>query len=340
MPKRQTFDAKLAALRELEDTPLSEHVLRELRKALAGANNVLAAKAAQIAGRREWRELIEDMAQAFERFMTDPVRTDKGCHAKNAIVEALNELDCMDHAVFLRGVRHVQMEPAFGRPVDTADNLRGNCGIALVRTGCPDAATELTTLLADPEPQARRAAVKGLTLLAGPESELLLRFKCLTGDTEPDVIGECLAGLIAFAPDRSMAFVAGFLKADDSALAQDAALALGNSRTAEAWHILRRRREDSIDPDFKNMLLLPIALTRQAEALAYLLALVKDAHPDDACAAVEALKIYEEDDTLRERVQTAVDGRDEAAVKEAWRDGRMDDSTGGPPAPLERGRPE
>ena len=46
--------------------------------------------------------------------MTDPVKTDPQCWAKNAIVKALKDLNHDDPAVFLRGIEHVQMEPVWG----------------------------------------------------------------------------------------------------------------------------------------------------------------------------------------------------------------------------------
>src|SRR2546429_6216171 len=53
------------------------------------------------------------------------VRRDPGCVAKTGIVHALLSFgDAAASDVFLRGVVHVQREPAFGPPIDTAPELR------------------------------------------------------------------------------------------------------------------------------------------------------------------------------------------------------------------------
>ena len=56
----------------------------------------------------------------FHRFMENPVKTDPGCSAKVELVTALHDLDCAREEVFLQGLRHVQKEPGWGPPVDTA----------------------------------------------------------------------------------------------------------------------------------------------------------------------------------------------------------------------------
>lgn len=88
---------------------------------------------------------------------------DKGCLAKEAIIEALDNLGYDDDAIFLQGIGYFQIEPAYFRPVDTAAILRGKGAFALVRIGCSQIVLELVDLLTDPVPQARIAAVKALT---------------------------------------------------------------------------------------------------------------------------------------------------------------------------------
>lgn len=318
MARRHSLEEKLAKLRSLEADPFSAENKRELGKALRGANNALAAKAADIAAKYGLTDLIPDLIAAFERFMDKPERTDKGCLAKLAIVDALNKLDYGETDIFLQGIHHVQMEPVYGGRIDTAANLRGNCGLALARLAYADALFELTALVMDPELQARRAAAKALTYVAREECELLLRMKALAGDREPDVIGDCLSGLMELAPERSTGFVASFLDSADLFVAEGAAIALAESRMPEALEILRDRFEKSISPEFKQMLVLPIALTRLDDAFNFLLEVVSDAYRDTAAAAVEALKIYGANDQRRARIQQAVVSRDDPAVSEAY----------------------
>jgi hypothetical protein len=227
-------------------------------------------------------------------------------------------MEIREYDTFLRGIRHVQMEPVYGGREDTAANLRGRCALALARCEYPDIFFELTTLLTDPEPQPRIAAIKALTYLNEEKSELLLRLKALTGDKEPQVLSECFLGLMSIAPARSLSFVAGFLENSDLLIAEGAALALGESREIEAFKILQDQWEDSIDSEVKEMLLLPMALTRCDEAFKYLLDIVACEYQGYAAAAVKALKVYADNDAQRENIRKAMASRHESLITETY----------------------
>jgi HEAT repeat protein len=314
MAKRLSLEEKLAKLKELETNPGSSDVPAELRKALNGPSNVLAAKAAKIAAKLGIKALLPNVADAFERFMTNPVKTDPGCRAKLAAVEALNTLGYEDVQLFLRGIRHIQMEPSFGPPVDTADTLRAACAFALYRLGYPELFNEMAALLADRQSVARRAAVRVLLEAANDTAEAMLRMKVLQGDKEPDVIADCFAALLAISPARSLPFVAGFLIAQDPLTVEDAALALGNSRTDQAFEILRGHWEESSSSQFKKMLLLPIALTRCNKAFDLLINVVEKESPPDAVAALKALAVCANTDKRRDRTRHAAESRKDPTV--------------------------
>ena len=180
MAKRDATKEKLAALKALEDAPLNQEMEKELKKSLARRNNIIVSKAAEIVGKRAIENLIPALLKAFDRLMENPEKTDQGCWAKEAIIEALNNLEYDQEDIFLRAITYHQNEPAYGKSVDTAAVLRGNCAFALVRLGYPDVVFELTDLLADPEPQARIAAVRALAGISRDQSEPLLRLNVLT----------------------------------------------------------------------------------------------------------------------------------------------------------------
>src|SRR5688572_15359659 len=110
MSKSRGTETKLDRLRALhKEAPSPDH-LAELRKALADKTNLVVAEAAEIVGARNLADLAPDLVAAFDRFMIKPADVDPLCLAKKAVVEALNTIDHSDADVFLRGVRHVQME--------------------------------------------------------------------------------------------------------------------------------------------------------------------------------------------------------------------------------------
>src|SRR6516164_8061820 len=119
MPGKRSFDQQLAALDELKrQSP--EAVVEPLRKALDHRNNYIVGKAADLTVRFHLVQLLPELLAAFDRFFTDPVKTDPQCWAKNALSRALAALGCQDIDVFLRGMRHAQLEPVWGGSEDAA----------------------------------------------------------------------------------------------------------------------------------------------------------------------------------------------------------------------------
>ena len=318
MAAKRTLEAKLDRLRALEDEPVGDGLRAEVKKLLGSASGIVAGKAAKLAGAKRLVELVPDLVGVFERFLEDPVKTDPGCQGKCGAVEALTALGYEGTDVYVTGIRHCQPEPAWGKPVDTADKLRGLCAYALYAAGHPDLYYYLVDLLSDPEPVARTAAAQVLGNLASETAELLLRMKVRAGDPEPPVVGECLGALMRIAPQRSLPFVAGFLHGPDD-LATEAAFALGESRLPAACARLIAARSARMG-DARDGLLLPIALTRQEEALDYLLRVVAEEHPNSAEAALRTLPVLAADPLRVGRVAEAVRGRNDRTLDAAFRE--------------------
>ena len=312
MASRRSLEEKIRHLAELTADDADE-----VRAALAGANNALAAAGARAAVRCGADALVPELVEAFGRFM-DGRPADKGCLAKTAIAEALNRLRYGLPDVFLRGIECVQWEPVYGGRADAAAELRCVCAEGLVRLGHPDLMRLLTGLLFDTEPGPRRAAVKAMRLLGGPEGELLLRAKALAGDADPEVMGDCFLALMELAPAASLRFVGRFIDGPDPVVAEEAALAVGESRTPAALELLMERWRATVDAGLKDALLLPIALTRGDEALEFLLEIVENGPTERAAAAVEALKTFDDAGDRRRRIHQAVEGRDEPLVTRAY----------------------
>ena len=130
------FDEQMEALDALRGQPVDAAAEMQIRKALAGKSNFLAAKAARLAEEAELTSLLPEMIAAFHRFYENAEKSDPQCWAKNAISRALPRLGCRDKEAFLRGIRFHQWEPTWGGKSDTAGTLRANCAHALV--ACED----------------------------------------------------------------------------------------------------------------------------------------------------------------------------------------------------------
>ena len=313
--KRPTLEERLDRLSDLRDEPDGELVGRELRRALQGRQSLLVARAARLSADLGHLELVPEMVAAFDRFLVDPVKTDKGCLAKTAIARALVELEERPEELYFRGARHVQPEPAYGGPVDAAAELRGVCAHGLASTGHPDAVLELVRLLADPEWRVRAEAARALGNSGRLEAEAVLRLKALVGDTESEVVCECLGSLLSIAPERSLDFVTGFLASRDQALVEGAALALGESRLEGAVEALKEAYGRCLDGEVRRTLLLAVAMTRREAGFDFLVSLVGEGRPARAAEAIEALAIHRHDGRVRERMRAAVGRRGDAELR-------------------------
>jgi HEAT repeat protein len=272
-----------------------ERAAAGLRAALADRVNMVAGKAAKVAGELQLRELIPDLLGAFDRLFVKPVERDPQCWAKNAIAQALVDLDYRDHAPFLMGARHVQMEPVWGGQQDTAPTLRGICLLALVSCGdLPRADTFriLVDALADPAQVVRVEAVRAIAEMEGDEAVLLLRLKARLGDAEPAVTGQAFDSLLRLEPRLGLELVKGYLESGPPELKEEAALALGASRRPEAVDLLIGTLPHAVEPYFRKTVLRALASSRQEKASAFLRELV-EAGGMDRPGAQEALALCE-----------------------------------------------
>jgi HEAT repeat protein len=304
---RKTEDC-LEALSRLRDDPSTPAARAELVQYLAHKSNAVVAKAAQLAGEFELHDLRPQLVDAFHRCMKDPATTDRGCVATTAIVHALEALAAPAEAVYLAGIRHIQMEGSYGPPIDTAAVLRSASAMGLVHMYHPDAVLHLVTLLVDREADARIGAVRALAWCGGPEVVPLLRLRVLAGDESVDVIAECFTALLAVSPARSLEFVAGYLEGS-ARVAEAAALALGQSREAAALEILKNRYAAGASEWLRRALLAGLSLAREDSAFEFLFSVVETAPEKMAAEALSALAVYRHDERIRGRVVPLVANR-------------------------------
>jgi HEAT repeat protein len=289
MPGKRAFEEQVAALDALRHG-LEEARLAPLRKALGHRNNFIVGKAADLVREFGLRDLAPELLASFDRFFDDPVKTDPQCWAKNALSRTLAAFEHQDEEVFLRGMRHIQMEPVWGGQSDTAGTLRATCILALVQCRSlteRDLLTHLVELLADKDKSVRAEVVRAIEQVGSPSAVLLLRLRAVLGADEPEVLGACYGGILRIEGVRAIPWVRRFLSAGDDNAAE-AALAIAGTDSPEAFDALRESFAHADDPWWRSVLLSAIALTRQDAALEFLLELIR-AESLDAEAAIEVV---------------------------------------------------
>ena len=311
----KSLEAKLDALRAHQFGKDAKEDETVLVAGLRETQHRVVARAAELAAERLCYGATAALKEAYRRFLDDPVKKDPQCIAKQAIVRALVTLDCPDAQFYVEGLSYRQMEPGWGKPTDSAVDIRNSCAMGLVNSGYPRALQELTVLLNDSEARARIGAVHAIACGNPSEAELLLRFKTLVGDAEPEVLGECFGGLLAVAGTDAVALIVRQLAHDSGEVRECAALALGESQLPEALAGIRQAFEEVfVSPDYKRVLTRAAALHRSDAAFDWLISLIAEGSTSAAEAALEALSIYRNNDKLTARIKTTLATRGTARL--------------------------
>jgi HEAT repeat protein len=303
----RSVEEDIEALNPLREA-LASDAVPALRKALADPVNLIVAKAAKIAAERQLRDLLPDLLQAFDRLFEKAAARDPQCWGKNAISQALVALEHRQASPFLRGLRHVQLEPVWGGEEDTAPTLRGTCALAL--PACLDidrglVLRHLVDSLADRAVTVRSDVLRALAQMEGDEAILVLRLKARLGDEESQIVGQVFDHLLQLEGRQALDVVAGFLSDKSETVREEAALSLGSSRLPAAVERLTEAWSRERDPQFRLVLLRALSATRQSDALEFLLNLLRIGRVADAAAAVEALSLHRDSPEIRRQVEEA-----------------------------------
>lgn len=281
MSGKRQFEQQIAALDALREASAKDREA-QLRKALTHKNNFVVGKAADLIREFNLQDLTPTLLGAFDRFFENPEKSDPQCWAKNAISRALAAFEYQEPEVFLRGMRHIQLEPVWGGRSDTAGTLRATCALALVQCRVltnDDLLRNLVDLLVDADKAVRAEVIRAIEQVGSPSASLLLRARSTLGNDEPEVLGACYGGVLRLEGVAAIPWVSRFLSKGDDA-AGEAALAIAGTHAPEAFNILRKSLDDSNDPWFRSVLLSAIALTRQDDAMEFLLDQVKSESMD------------------------------------------------------------
>ena len=300
------IEVEIEQLTEIAHAGPSPAVVAALRKALADRVNLVAAKAAKLAGELRLEELLPDLLAAFDRLMEKPVERDRQCWGKNAIASALVALEYRQSAPFLRGAGHIQMEPGYLGETDAAVTLRGICLLAL--PACSDLSREeilrcLVDALTGSEHPVRLEAVRAIAQMEGGEAALLLRFKARVGDEETAVTGQVFDSLLRLEGAGALPFLAGFLQSKIEEVREEAALALGTSRLPAAVEILREALATARHAQFREVLMRSLSASRDPEAIDFLLGLLRTGRSADSAAALAALELHRASPAIWQRVE-------------------------------------
>jgi HEAT repeat protein len=196
--------------------------------------------------------------------------------------------------------------------------LRAAALVALARAEGTGSLPILVDAMADPAKDVRIAAALALGAVGTEGAGLVLRLKVRLGDKDPDVLSECLGGLLAVDPKENLPIVSEFLDPGNVVACEAAAMALGRSRLAEALDPLADCWRRARSGELRQHVLLAIAILRRPAAVDYLMGLVASEPEPDSITALSALTIYKDDPCLSERVGALVQERGSPKLRAAF----------------------
>jgi hypothetical protein len=318
--------AKIAALRGVDDLAELEAGLGPL---LVSKSSYVVARAAELAGERRVRGTLPRIVEALDRMLRTPTLKDPGCAARFALAKAAVDLEAGYEAedVMALGIQHACWESIWGGSADVAVTLRGQCAIGLATMGSRLALRCATELLAESDMKgtreriswpARQDAARALTMIGSDGAAAVLRFKALLGDSEPNVLSECLSGVIAIEGDGGLELAEHFLTAGPANAragieierqTEAALLAIGGSRRPAAFSLLLRHERLFTHTASHSTFFTAIALTRQDAAIDYLLKQVAEGSKDQSSTAAQALEPMRLLPRIGERLAAALSQR-------------------------------
>jgi HEAT repeat protein len=312
--KKPTVEEELADLADALRDPTSSSHQDLLRQALSRGTSVPAAKVAATIGSRRLAGFEDVLQQCFLRFTQNPNKTDPGCRAKAAALEALDRLEWPDPAPFLQASRYVQKEASWGPPVDTAGGVRARAIVALARIGFSDLSLVSAEGLADPLPPVRHAAVEALVHHGDRNGAGLVLLKLRSGDDDHQVTLACAGALLSLAPEWALRELEPMLLGTDESLREIATIALGQSGREDALDLLLSYLERAVSVDDRAPVLRAVGTHRSDRARDFLLERIAEGSAPEARAAIESLGARSFEPGLGARAREAAKRNDRAEL--------------------------
>jgi hypothetical protein len=111
-------------------------------------------------------------------------------------------------------------------------------------------------------------------------------------------VGQVFDSLLKLEQDRGVRFVAKFLNGRQE-IREEAALALGTSRLSSAVDPLQEAWDSTREPEFREVILRALSVSRQERAIEFLLRLIREGRQEDAKVALEALALHRDSPEIR-----------------------------------------
>ena len=140
----------------------------------------------------------------------------------------------------------------------------------------------------------------------------------ITGDTEPEVMGTCMVGILELGERGAMEFVASFV-GEEEMRGLEAIAAMAQSRHAEAVRLVMAQWRRGLGFEAQETIAISLGASPLEEARDALLEVLEASRGEVAACAVTGLGSSRYREEVRERVMAIVSEKREQKVTEAFR---------------------
>jgi hypothetical protein len=321
---RKKLEAELSELSETPHALGGEAGAQLFREILAGSDPRLIASAAKLIAQQQLQRFAPLLAGAYRALAELRPQSDPGCHAKEALLVALETLEHAEAELFAEAAVYVQYERSKQTERDTGARVRARGVLGLARLGHEDALPIFGACLGDREPLLRLAAAQAIAHRGQRDGAGLLLLRLGAGDELPELAIECLRGLFAIAPDHALRYAQRSLRTGTDAQRDQTLHALGSANDERAIELLSTELEQASLAPAREQVIAALGLSRRSSARERLLSLVREGRPSDASAALSALAIHRYDPRLREQLEAATAHSRELTQKLRMLDSKLD----------------
>jgi len=306
-----------------------EQALETLILCAKKGHSMASARAVQAIANVNHPEVVPSLIALYDWLEADPVKRDRSCDIRIAIVEVLGEIGSLHTIDTLRkAVRTVQIVKLGPTPEDIAIALRGTAALSLAKVDS-NALYELALLLFDEDPAVstseinrpfvkapvRKAAAQAIGILGdqGGIPILAVKLKFPNGEV-PDVLAECMESLIAMRPPYVMEVAKPYLGGDDEYLSAITALALAENLGVDVLEPLLETL-DYVQGETKEAIVIAISVIRGSNIRRILFDFLDSQNPFVRRGAVKGIKSYM-DDAVKEKLQIMRDTDPDKIVRQ------------------------
>ena len=296
---------ELSELAHAPERLASETGRQVLGAALAAFDAKTTLQAAKLVAEHSLRGFEPQLRTAYTTFAAERAQLDPGCLAKEAVIAALESIECTDAELFAHAALYVQRERGRYGTRDTGAGVRARSVLGLARLGHGDLVPILGACLADRDARVRLSAARAIAHRGQRDTAGLLLLRLGAGDAESEVIGECLRGLFATASDLARRYVQQALHDPQPELREQTLHALGTVHDDAAVALLAEELREHTLSDERRCIIEVLGLSLRSSARELLLELLHGDDASDAEAALTALAIHRHDQRLIEQLRAA-----------------------------------